>query len=234
MAETRKAVVLLSGGLDSAVAAAVARAQGFALCALTVDYGQRHARELAAAHRVAASLRVAEHRVVSVDLRALGGSVLTGPGAVPKDRDAAARGQGIPSTYVPARNTILLSVALGWAEALGAHDLFIGVHALDYSGYPDCRPEYVAAFERLANLATREGVEGRLMRVHAPLVDHTKADIVRRGAELGVDFSATHSCYDPTPDGLPCGRCDACRIRRAAFASAGLPDSVAYASEEST
>ena len=218
----KRAVVLLSGGLDSYTAAAIARSQGCRLSALTVRYGQIHAQELEAARRVAAALGVERHQELSVDLAALGGSALTGAAAVPKDR--ALDEQGIPPTYVPARNTVLLSLALAWAEVLGAGDIVIGVNALDYSGYPDCRPEYIAAFERLAALATRAGVEGARFRIHAPLLDMTKADIVRRGRALGLDYGLTHSCYDPLPSGAPCRRCDSCRLRARGFAEAGLAD----------
>ena len=218
----KRAVVLLSGGLDSYTAAAIARSQGFMLFALTVRYGQIHAQELDAARRVATALGVERHLELSVDLATLGGSALTGAGAVPKDRELDA--EGIPPTYVPARNTVLLSLALAWAEVLGTGDLVIGVNALDYSGYPDCRPEYIAAFERLAGLATRTGVEGGRFRVRAPLLEMTKADIVRRGQALGLDYGLTHSCYDPTLSGLPCRRCDSCRLRARGFAEAGLVD----------
>ena len=218
----KRAVVLLSGGLDSYTAAAIAGSEGSRLFALTVRYGQVHAREVAAARRVAAALGVERHRELSVDLSALGGSALTGAGAVPKDR--ALDAGGIPPTYVPARNTVLLSLALAWAEALGARDLVIGVNALDYSGYPDCRPEYVAAFERLAALATKAAVEGGRFRIHAPLITMTKAQIIRRGHALGLDYGLTHSCYDPPPDGRPCRRCDSCRLRARGFAEAGLSD----------
>jgi len=216
------AVVLLSGGLDSYTAAAIARAGGFRLFALTVRYGQRHARELEAARAVAARLGVARHLEVDVDLSAFGGSSLTTDAPVPKDRplDHA----GIPSTYVPARNTVFLALALAWAEALGADDIVIGVNALDYSGYPDCRPEFLAAFERLASLATARGVSGRACRIHAPLLALGKADIIRRGVELGLDYGVTHSCYDPDPAGRPCGRCDSCRLRAEGFAHAGVAD----------
>lgn len=226
MPETKpKAVVLLSGGLDSATCLALARAQGFACHALTVDYGQRHRVELEAARRVARALGVVEHRVIAVDLRGFGGSALTGTGAVPKGRAPEEMAGGIPPTYVPARNTVLLALALAWAEVLGAADIFIGVNALDYSGYPDCRPEFVAAFERLANLATKAGVEGRMhFRVHTPLIDLSKAEIIRRGTALGVDYGLTHSCYDPDPAGRPCGACDSCLLRQKGFAEAGLPD----------
>lgn len=216
------AVVLLSGGLDSYTAAAIARAEGFRLYALTVRYGQRHAREIEAARAVAAALRVERHVELAVDLAAFGGSSLTSDAPVPKDRPIAA--DEIPSTYVPARNTVFLSLALGWAEVLGATDIVIGVNALDYSGYPDCRPEYIAAFERLAGLATRAGVEGARFTIHAPLLALSKADIIRRGVALGLDYGLTHSCYDPDPSGRPCGRCDSCVLRATGFAQAGLPD----------
>ncbi len=221
------AVVLLSGGLDSTTAAAIAGADGFDVCALTVGYGQRHEVELAAARRVAAALGVAQHRFVSVDLAGFGGSALVGAGAIPKDRSLAEIGApgDVPATYVPARNTVLLALALAWAETLGARDLFIGVNVLDASGYPDCRPEFVAAFERLAGVATRAGG----VRVHAPLIAMTKAEIIRRGLALGVDYALTHSCYDPAPDGGACGRCDACLLRRKGFAEAGVADPTRYA-----
>jgi 7-cyano-7-deazaguanine synthase len=223
-----RAVVLLSGGLDSATALAATRADGFAAYALTVRYGQRHAAELEAARRVAAHLGAAEHRIADVDLRLFGGSALTADIPVPKD-GASTAGGSIPVTYVPARNTILLSLALAWAEVLGAADLVVGVNAVDYSGYPDCRPEYVAAFERMANLATRAGVEGRTrLRVRAPLQHLTKHEIIRLGRSLGVDYALTTSCYDPAPDGAACGRCDACRLRLAGFAAAGLADPARY------
>ena len=217
-----RAVVLLSGGLDSYTAAAIAKAGRFSLCALTVHYGQRHAREIDAARAVARALGVDRHLELEVDLRAIGGSSLTSDAAVPHDRDLQAG--GIPSTYVPARNTIFLSLALGWAEVLGAHDIVIGVNALDYSGYPDCRPEFIAAFERLADLATRAGVEGHRCRIHTPLITLSKADIVRRGLTLGLDYGLTHSCYDPPGDGRPCGRCDSCVLRARGFREAGAPD----------
>jgi 7-cyano-7-deazaguanine synthase len=219
-----RAVVLLSGGLDSYTAAAIARAQRFALCALTIHYGQRHAREVDAARAVAHALGVEQHLELAVDLRAIGGSSLTSDAAVPRDRDLKAA--DIPSTYVPARNTIFLSLALGWAEVLGARDIVIGVNALDYSGYPDCRPEFIAAFERLADLATRAGVEGGRFRVHAPLLALGKADIIRRGLELGLDYGLTHSCYDPLPGGRPCGACDSCVLRAQGFREAGVADPV--------
>ena len=222
MPPPKRAVVLLSGGLDSYTAAAMVRAEGYGLFALTVRYGQIHAREIDAARRVAAALGVEKHQELSVDLAALGGSALTGTGAVPKDRKLDA--DGIPPTYVPARNTVLLSLALAWAEALGAADLVIGVNALDYSGYPDCRPDFIAAFERLAALATKAGAEGARFRIHAPLLRMTKADIVRRGDSLELDYGLTHSCYDPTAFGAPCRRCDSCRLRARGFAEAGLID----------
>jgi 7-cyano-7-deazaguanine synthase len=218
----RRAVVLLSGGLDSCTAAAVAKAEGFELFALTIAYGQRHAVELEAARRVAAALGVARHVELQIDLSAFGGSALTGSGPVPKDR--AAGDTGIPSTYVPARNTVFLSLALGWAEALGARDIVIGVNAVDYSGYPDCRPEFIAAFERTAGLATKAGVEGARFTIHTPLIDMTKGDIIRLGLALGLDYGLTVSCYDPGAGGEPCGRCDSCRIRARGFADAGVPD----------
>jgi len=226
----RPAVVLASGGLDSTTVLALARARGFAVHALTVDYGQRHRRELAAARRVARALGAVEHRVVAIDLRAFGGSALTSDAIrVPKGRPARAIGRGIPVTYVPARNTVLLALALAWAETLGARDLFLGVNAVDYSGYPDCRPGFLRAFQRLAGLATKAGVEGRArFRIHAPLLRMTKARIIRTGLALGVDYGLTHSCYDPAPGGRACGRCDACRLRLNGFAEAGAEDPVAY------
>jgi 7-cyano-7-deazaguanine synthase len=221
-----QAVVLLSGGLDSYTAAAIATSEGFALNALTIFYGQRHAREVESARAVAKALGVVRHQELTVDLRAIGGSSLTSNVDVPRDRDLAATDipVEIPSTYVPARNTIFLSLALGWAEVLGALDLVIGVNALDYSGYPDCRPEFVRAFEALANLATRAGVEGSRFRVHTPLITMSKADIIRRGVTLGLDYGLTHSCYDPLASGAPCGRCDSCVLRARGFAQAGVPD----------
>lgn len=227
MTAASRAVLLLSGGLDSTTTLAVARAAGHDVYAMSFRYGQRHAHELEAARRVAAAIGVARHIVVDTDLRQFGGSALTGDLPVPKDRPAEAMGAGIPVTYVPARNTIFLSLALGWAEVLGASDIVIGVNALDYSGYPDCRPEFVAAFEQLARLATRAGVEGGEFRVHAPLVAMSKADIIRRGLALGLDYGLTHSCYDPLPDGRPCGRCDSCTLRAAGFAQIGAIDPAA-------
>jgi len=217
------AIVLLSGGLDSYTAAAIARRDGFDLYALTVAYGQRHVREVEAARAVARDLGVKEHLQLAVDLRGIGGSSLTSDAAVPRDRDVASA-QGIPSTYVPARNTIFLSLALGWAEAVGSRDIVIGVNALDYSGYPDCRPEFIHAFESLASLGTRAGVEGERFRVHTPLIRLTKAEIIRRGLDLGLDYSLTHSCYDPDASGAPCGRCDSCLLRAKGFSEAGAID----------
>ena len=221
---TKKSVVLLSGGLDSMVCAALAREGGFEVLALTVDYHQRHRIELEAAERVAALL-ADRHIVVPLNLSAFGGSVLTSDVAVPKE---GIEDDSIPVTYVPARNTIFLSLALAWAEAEGAHDLFVGVNALDYSGYPDCRPEFIAAFEALANRATKAGVEGDRFTVHAPLLHMTKADIAREAARLGLDAGLSHSCYDPAADGAACGRCDACRLRARGFEEAGLPDPTRY------
>jgi 7-cyano-7-deazaguanine synthase len=214
-------VVLLSGGLDSYTAAAMLKAHGFDLYALSIRYGQRHVRELDAARRVAAALGVSAHRELAVDLAGVGGSALTADIAVPKDRHIDA---SIPVTYVPARNTVFLSLALAWAEALHVTDIGIGANALDYSGYPDCRPEYLEAFERLANLATKAGVEGARFKVHAPLLHLNKAEIIRQGLALGLDYALTHSCYDPGPDGSPCGRCDSCLLRAKGFAGAGAPD----------
>lgn len=223
------AVVLVSGGLDSATTLAMARAQGFACHALTFDYGQRHAVELQSAAAVCRSLGLQPPRVLKLDLRAIGGSALTADIAVPKDREAPP-GHDVPVTYVPARNTVFLACALGYAEVLGAADIFVGVNAVDYSGYPDCRPGFVAAFEALANLATRAGVQGSHLKVHAPLLYLTKAQIIRQGAALGVDYALTHSCYDPVGE-LACGRCDSCRIRAAGFKEAGLPDPTKYATQ---
>jgi len=225
MTDERRAVVLLSGGLDSTTCLAIAKAEGFAPYALSFRYGQRHEAELAAARRVADALGAAEHIVADIDLRTFGGSALTADIDVPKGRDAESVGGDIPITYVPARNTIFLSFALAWAEVLGASDIFIGVNALDYSGYPDCRPEYIRAYETMANLATKAGVEGtQHLTIHTPLMELTKAGIIRRGVELGVDYGLTVSCYDPAPDGTPCGACDACLLRARGFAEAGLED----------
>jgi len=225
----RKAVVLLSGGLDSATCLAWARAEGFACYTLAVDYGQRHRVELAAARRVASAIGAADHREVSVDLRAIGGSALTAAIDVPKDRSEAEIGRGVPVTYVPARNTVFLALALGYAETLEAVDLVAGMNALDYSGYPDCRPEFTRAFEALAHVATRAGVEGAAYQLHTPLMSLDKAGIIRLGASLGVDYGLTHSCYDPAPGGAACGACDACVLRRRGFAAAGIADPTRYA-----
>ena len=228
MAATTKAVVLLSGGLDSATTLAIARERGCACHCLSVDYGQRHRAELTAAARVAQTLGAVEHRVITIDLAAFGGSALTDPAiAVPQSPTS-----GIPVTYVPARNTILLAMALAWAEVLGAQDIYFGANAIDYSGYPDCRPEFMRAFERLANLATKAAVEGRPLALHTPIIDLTKADIIRRGTALGVDYSLTVSCYQASDAGLACGLCDACRLRRAGFEVAGLPDPTRYAARD--
>jgi len=222
---SRRAVCLLSGGLDSSTCLALARRDGYECYALSFDYGQRHRIELEAAARVAAALGVREQRTAVIDLRAFGGSALTGDIDVPKHRSAAEMGQGIPVTYVPARNTIFLSYALAWAEVLEASDIFIGVNALDYSGYPDCRPEFIHAYEHMANLATKSGVEGRTrIEIHTPLIALSKADIVRLGAEVGLDFGLTHSCYDPGLDGRACGECDSCLLRAKGFAEAGVSD----------
>jgi 7-cyano-7-deazaguanine synthase len=224
-----RAVVLLSGGLDSATTLAIARSEGFETYALSFSYGQRHAIELRAAERVARSLGAAEHHIVAIDLRAFGGSALTDQIAVPKNRPSHRIGAGIPITYVPARNTIFLSHGLAWAEVLSARDIFIGVNALDYSGYPDCRPEFIEAFEKLANLATRAGVSGDPFRIRTPLIRMNKAEIIRRGIEAGVDYSLTHSCYDPAEDGTACGECDSCQLRCKGFADAGVQDPIASA-----
>jgi len=226
MSEQKKAVVLYSGGLDSTTCMAIARSQGFTPCAMSFAYGQRHSIELEKAKEYAPKIGAHLHHLVDIDLRRIGGSALTSDLAVPKD--GVHEGE-IPVTYVPARNTIFLSFALGWAEVLGAFDIFIGVNALDYSGYPDCRPEYIAAFEAMANLATRAAVEGvGRYRIHTPLIDLSKADIIRKGLALGVDYALTHSCYDPTPSGLACGECDSCRLRLKGFAEVGVSDPVAY------
>ncbi len=223
------AVVLLSGGLDSATTAAIARRDGFDVYALSIDYGQRHRFELTAAARVAEAVGVRQHVVEKIDLAQFGASALTAQIDVPKDRGEEEIAQGIPITYVPARNTVFLSLALAYAEVLDAADIFIGVNAVDYSGYPDCRPEFIAAFENLANLATKAGVNGRLrFTIHTPLIDLTKAQIIRRGTELGVDYALTHSCYDPDDLGVACGRCDACHLRRKGFTEAGLTDPIPY------
>jgi 7-cyano-7-deazaguanine synthase len=227
--DTESAVVLLSGGLDSATTAAIARADGYQVFALSVDYGQRHRFELDAARRVAESLGISRHVVASVGLDQFGGSALTDDIDVPLDRPDDEISHGIPITYVPARNTVFLSLALGYAEVVGAADLFLGVNAVDYSGYPDCRPEFIAAFEKLANLATKAGVEGTMrFRVHTPLIHMTKAEIIRRGTELGVDYGLTHSCYAPNAAGTACGRCDACQLRLKGFAAAAVRDPIEY------
>lgn len=229
-----RCVVLLSGGLDSATTLAIAKSLGFEPCALSILYGQRHQIEIDAAKRVAVAMGVSDHRLVRVDLDRIGGSALTGDIEVPKDRlesragipssEFRAPNSDIPITYVPARNTVFLSIALGFAEVLGCLDIFIGVNAVDYSGYPDCRAEFIQAFEHLANLATKAGVEGAKFRIHAPLIDLSKKDVIRKGLDLGVDYSLTHSCYDPSPEGRPCGHCDSCHIRQKAFEELGLPD----------
>jgi 7-cyano-7-deazaguanine synthase len=231
MVEPRRAVVLLSGGLDSATTLAECKAAGFEPYALTVRYGQRHAVEIEAARKIAWSIGVARHVELEIDLRSFGGSALTSDLAVPKDRSGEAIAHGIPVTYVPARNSVFLALALAWAETLRAFDLWIGVNCLDYSGYPDCRPDFLRSFEALANLATRAGVDQEgVFRIHAPLLTLSKEQIIERGRALGVDYALTHSCYDPTADGLACGRCDSCQIRRSAFARLGLTDPIRYAS----
>jgi 7-cyano-7-deazaguanine synthase len=225
----KDAIVLVSGGLDSATVAAIARAEGYQVHALSFDYGQRHILELEAARRVVAAQGIRHHAVMKIDLRAFGGSALTADIDVPKHRDLGAMSHGIPSTYVPARNTIFLSFALAFAEVSQAQDIFIGVNALDYSGYPDCRPDYIQAFETMGNLATRAGVEGTdRLKIHAPLMELTKAGIIRRGTELGVDYRMTLSCYDPAPPNLACGACDSCQLRRKGFEEAGVPDQTIY------
>jgi 7-cyano-7-deazaguanine synthase len=223
-----KAVVLLSGGMDSTTTAAIAQREGFDVHALSIRYGQRHAVELEAARRVAGRLGIRHHVVIDLDLRAFGGSALTADIAVPKDTPMREIGTSIPATYVPARNTIFLSLALAWAETLGARDLYLGANALDYSGYPDCRPEYLEAYARMADLATRAGVEGARLTIHAPLLHLTKAQIVARGLELGLDYAMTITCYDPAPDGAACGRCEACLLRLKGFEEAGVPDPARY------
>jgi 7-cyano-7-deazaguanine synthase len=225
----KHAVVLLSGGLDSATALAIAIANGYETHALSFDYGQRHVCEVEAAQRIAKALGATEHRVAKIDLRLFGGSALTNGVDVPKSRTEDEIGRGIPPTYVPARNTIFLAYALGWAEVLDAGHIFIGVNAIDYSGYPDCRPEFIAMFETLANIGTKAGVEGRRFQIHAPLVKFSKAQIIGKATELNVDLSLTHSCYDPTPEGLACGKCDSCQLRVKGFREAGLTDPIKYA-----
>lgn len=230
METSKKAVVLTSGGLDSATAMAIAKDQGHTIFSLSFDYGQRHRFELEAARKVSEHLGAAKHLVIPLDLTAIGGSALTADIPVPKNRDSEAMARGIPVTYVPARNTIFLSVALAWAEVIEAGHIFIGVNAVDYSGYPDCRPEYITAFESMANLATKAAVEGTLpVRLHAPLIKMRKAEIIRTGIDLGVDFSLTHSCYDPSPEGWACGLCDSCVLRRRGFLEAGVTDPTVYA-----
>ena len=226
----KRAVVLLSGGLDSTTTLAIALAEGFEACALSFDYGQRHKIEIVAARSIAQSLGACEHRVVKIDSQIFAGSALTDDVDVPKSRSDIEIAHGIPVTYVPARNTIFLSYALAWAETLEAKDIFIGVNALDYSGYPDCRPEFISEFEKLANLATKIGTEGARLKIHAPLMELSKAEIVRKAVELGVELSLTHSCYDPLPDGRACGQCDSCQLRRKGFREAGVPDPVQYVS----
>jgi len=229
-ASEKKAIVLLSGGLDSTTTLAIAKAQGLLPVALTFRYGLRHEFEIEAARRVARAYHVADHIIINIDLRSFRGSALTGDGLVPKDRPEAEIAEGIPVTYVPARNTIFLSFALATAEVMQTGDIFIGVNAVDYSGYPDCRPEYIAAFQKMANLATRAGVEGQqAVTIHTPLIDLSKSQIIQKGLELGVDYSLTHTCYDPSTDGTPCGHCDACQLRRKGFKNAGLTDPLRYA-----
>jgi len=225
----RPAVVLLSGGIDSTTTLAIACAEGYEVCALSFDYGQRHRIEIDSARCLADSLGAKEHRVATIDLRIFGGSALTDDVDVPKQRSEAEIAHGIPITYVPARNSIFLAFALAWAEVISANDIFIGVNAIDYSGYPDCRPEFIQAFENLANLATKAGVEGRRFHIHTPLIKLSKADIIRKAVELGVDLSLTHSCYDPSPEGLACGQCDSCVLRLKGFREAGIEDPIRYA-----
>lgn len=225
----RKAVVLLSGGIDSTTTLAVAKDEGFEVYALTIDYGQRHMAEVEAARRVAEAVSVKEHKIIEIDLRAIGGSALTSDMEVPKTENGGRIGRSIPVTYVPGRNTIFLALGVAWAEAIGATDVFIGATAVDYSGYPDCRPEYIKAFQKAAELGTKTGVEGRPIRIRAPFVKTPKREIIRKGIRLGVDYSLTHSCYDPTKDGKACGRCESCLLRRRAFAEAGVEDPAVYA-----
>jgi 7-cyano-7-deazaguanine synthase len=227
----KRAVVLLSGGIDSTTTLALATAAGFEAYALSFHYGQRHQIEMKAAHRVANSLGAKEHRIAKIDLRVFGGSALTDDVAVPKQRSEKQIAHGIPITYVPARNTIFLAYALAWAEVIPADNIFIGVNAIDYSGYPDCRPEFIKAFENMANAATKAGVEGRRFQIHTPLIECSKADIIRKGIELGIDFSLTHSCYDPSAGGLACGECDSCLLRLKGFSEAGLKDPILYATK---
>lgn len=229
MSESKRAVVLLSGGLDSATTLAIAKSEGYECYALSFDYGQRHRFELEAANRVAEANAVQDHITIQIDLRKFGGSALTAEIDVPKDRDELTMSTGIPITYVPARNTVFLSLALGWAEVLGAFDLFIGVNAVDYSGYPDCRPDFIEQFAKLANLATKAGVDDEgSFQVHTPLIDLTKAEIIQRGLALGVDYGLTHSCYDPSAEGISCGHCDSCQLRKKGFEAAGEVDPISY------
>lgn len=223
-----KAVILSSGGLDSTTVMAIAKVEGFDLYTISFDYGQRHIHELEAARRVADHYHVEQHLVVPVDLRLIGGSALTADIEVPRDRPMKEMSHGIPVTYVPARNTVFLSLAMGWAEVIGSCDIFIGVNQVDFSGYPDCRPEFVSAFEKLASVATKCGIEGRALRIHAPLIEMTKAKIIRHGIELGVDYSLTFSCYNPSGEGIACGRCDSCRLRLKGFREAGVKDPIPY------
>ncbi len=232
MQNKKKCVVLSSGGLDSTTILAIAAKSGFEIYSLSFSYGQRHSVELKAAKKIAESFKVASHTIIDIDLRKFGGSALTADIDVPKGRDENEIDSEIPITYVPARNTIFLSYAVAWAEVLGSSDIFIGVNAVDYSGYPDCRPEYIAAFEKTANLATKAGVEGRHLKIHAPLIDLAKSEIIKKGISLGVDYSLTTSCYDPTPQGLACGSCDSCTLRKHGFAGAGLEDPTAYAPQD--
>lgn len=227
--EIKKAVVLLSGGLDSTTTLSIAKAEGFETYTISFSYGQRHNIELDAARKVSAVMGAKKHIVVDINLRQIGGSALTDGIDVPKGRGSEEMANDIPVTYVPARNTIFLSIALGWAEVLGASAIFIGVNALDYSGYPDCRPEFIEAFERMANLGTKAGVEGNVFKIHTPLINMTKAEIIKKGVRLGVDYSLTHSCYDPNTDGLACGECDSCVLRKKGFAEAGVIDPIRYA-----
>ena len=225
----KKAVILLSGGLDSTTTLAIAQNSGFKLFGLTFRYGQRHKYEIAAAQKIAQAYNLADHKITEIDLRTFGGSALTDDLDVPKDRNNGTMNEFIPITYVPARNTIFLSFALAWAEVLGANDIFLGVNSMDYSGYPDCRPEYIQSFENMANLATKAGVEGKQsIKIQTPLINMTKKEIIKKGLKLGVDYSFTHSCYDPENDGISCGRCDACQIRLRGFQEAGIPDPIKY------
>jgi 7-cyano-7-deazaguanine synthase len=224
----KKAIILLSGGIDSATCAAIAKHEGYDLHAMSFAYGQRHGIELEAAKRIVSALKIADHKIVTIDLAVFGGSSLTTDLEIPKNRDIAHETKEIPTTYVPARNTIFLSYALAWAEVLGASDIFIGVNAVDFSGYPDCRPEYIDAFEKMANLATRAGVEGRKLIIHTPLLNLTKAVIIKNGAALGLNYGLTHSCYDPSSEGFSCGSCDSCLIRKKGFADAGIKDPTRY------